>query len=489
MNLNYMLLIRITGYITAIIGVAMIPCAAVSQVYKEYNMMNSFLKVSIPLVIVGIILIKTINQKQNVLRMRDGLLIVAVCWLTASLLGTLPYILSGHVTNFIHAYFESVSGFTTTGSSVLENLSDLPKGLLFWRSLSTWLGAMGILVLAISILPTLGIGAQNIARAETTGPTLDKVTTKISDNARILYLMYFGLSSIEVILFLIGGLNLYDAVIHTFGSMGTGGLSNYELGISDFNSLYVETIISIFSVFASINFIAYNHIIHGQFKAFFKEPEIRMFFAFLTGAVLIVTAGLFVTNTYDSVFESFRYGAFQVISFMSTSGYVTSDYGGWPLITKFILFTLLFIGGCSASTSGGIKVIRVTVLFKLIKRSMYKVMHPRAVVAVKLWGKGVPAVVVSNITVFILLFMVIFLGGALVLSLDNISMETAFNASISSLSNTGIGFGDIGYGMTFDYFSDGSLLVLTFLMLTGRLELFTIIMLFFPSFWRPDKFR
>ena len=489
MNLNAQLIIRIIGYVTIIIGVAMIPCFIVSLIYDESAMVRAFAIILIPLILAGLIIVFKVKHKKNILRMREGVLIVAVSWIWASLLGTLPYILSGTLTDFVYAFFESVSGFTTTGSSVMDSMPNVYKGLLFWRSLTTWLGAMGILVFAITILPTLGIGAQNIAKAETTGPTLDKVTTKISDNAKILYLMYIGLSSIEIILFLLGGLNLYDAVLHTFGSMGTGGLSNYELGIGQFNSVYVEMIICAFSIFASINFVAYNHILHGKFKAFFKEPEIRVFFFIMGISTVIISIYLFISDTYDSILTSFRYGAFQVISFMSTSGYVSTDYNTWPLLCKAILFTLLFVGGCSASTSGSIKVIRIAVLYKLIKRSMYKVLHPRAVVAVKMGGRPLAAEVVSNITVFILLFMLVFMGGAVLLSLDNVSIETAFNASISALSNTGVGMGDVGYGMTFDIFSNGGLLVLSFLMLTGRLELFTILILFIPSFWNPDRYK
>lgn len=489
MNLNARLITKIIGYVTVIIGIAMIPCLIVSVIYHEPTMIRAFIFTSVPLIIIGSIIIKTVRHKRNILRMREGVLIVGISWIWASLLGTLPYMVSGTLTDFTYAFFESVSGFTTTGSSVIEDISAVYKGLLFWRSLTTWIGAMGILVFAISILPTLGIGAQNIAKAETTGPTLDKVTTKISDNAKILYLMYLGLSSVEIMLFLVGGMNLFDAFIHTFGSMGTGGLSNYQYGVVEFDSAYIETVISIFSIFASINFVAYNHILHGKFKAFFKEPEIRAFFIIMASAALLISFYLFLTQTYSSFGSSFRHGAFQVISFMSTAGYVTSNYEVWPMFCKGLIFALMFVGGCSASTSGSIKVIRIVVLFKLIKRNFYKVMHPRAVVAVKMGGKTVNADVVSNITVFILLFLLIFMGGGLLLSLDNVTMGTALSASISSLSNTGVGFGDVGFGMTFDIFSDFGLFVSSMLMLIGRLELFTIVILFIPTFWRPDRFK
>ena len=489
MKLNKRLIVRIMGYIMMIIGLAMLICVIPSLVYREYDMVAIFGGTSIPLIIAGELIVKTVRHKRNILKMRDGILVVAISWLTATVLGTLPYLLSGTFTDFIHAFFESASGFTTTGATIIDDLQDTPRGLLFWRSFTTWLGAMGILVLAITILPTLGIGAQNIARAETTGPTLEKMTTNISDNAKMLYLFYAGLSLIEIILLLLGGLNLFDAIIHTFGSMGTGGLSNYELGPVQFDSHYVETVISVFTVIAAINFIAFNHLIHGRIRDFFKEPEIRYFFLILGSSILIVTFFLYITNTYDSFLTSLRYGSFQVSSFMATSGYVTTDYADWPLICRTVMFTMLFIGGCSTSTSGGIKVIRVSILLKLIKRNMYKVMHPRSVVAIKLGGRPISAQVVSNTTVFILLFMIIFLGASLVLSHDAVDMETALSSSISMLSNTGTGFGAVGYGMTFDIFSDGNLLFLSFLMITGRLELFTVIMLFFPSFWRPDKFR
>lgn len=487
--MNLRLIVRIIGSITAIVGMAMIPCTIVSVIYDEPEMVRAFLISSIPMIIIGSIMALSVRHKKNMLRMREGVLIVALSWIWASILGTAPYLLSGTLNDFIHAFFESVSGFTTTGSSIIDDLSTVYKGLLFWRSLSTWIGGMGILVFAITILPTLGIGAQNIAKAETTGPTLDKVTTKISDNARILYMMYIGLSTLEVLCFLLGGVDLYDAIVHTFGSMGTGGLSNYKLSVAEFDSFYVESIISAFSLLAAINFVAYNHILHGRIKDFFREPEIRAFFYIFVIAIVLISLYLYLSQTYDSILTAFRYGAFHVVAFVTTTGYTAADYGSWPLFAKGILFTLMFIGGCSASTSGSIKVIRVVVLYKLIKRNIYKMIHPRAVVAVKLGGKTVSADVVSNITVFILMFMLIFMGGSVLLSADNVSLETAFSASIAALSNTGIGLGDIGFGMTFDVFSRYGLLVQSFLMLVGRLELFTILILFFPTFWAPDRYK
>lgn len=487
--MNLRLIARIIGSITAIVGVAMIPCAIVSHIYDEPEMVRAFLISLFPMIIIGGLMVFAVRQKFNMLRMREGILIVALSWIWASVLGTAPYLLSGTLTDFVHAFFESVSGFTTTGSTIIDDLSGVYKGLIFWRSLSTWIGGMGILVFAITILPTLGIGAQNIAKAETTGPTLDKVTTKISDNARILYMIYIGFSIIEFVLFLCGGIDPFDAIIHTFGSMGTGGLSNYRLGVAELDSFYFEFVISTFSIFASINFVAYSHILQGRIKDFFKEPEIRAFFGIIVASTVILSILLYASNTYDSLLSSFRHGAFHVVSFISTTGYAATDYGNWPIYCTGILFILMFIGGCSASTSGSIKVIRIAVLFKLIKRNMNKILHPRAVIAVKLGGKPVSAEVVSNITVFILTFMLVFVGGALVLSLDNVSMETAFSASISALSSTGLSLGDVGFGMTFGIFSNMGLMVLSLLMLAGRLELFTILILFFPTFWNPDKYK
>jgi trk system potassium uptake protein TrkH len=473
--------------IILIIGAAMIPPLIVSLLFREYETARAFALAAGAMLPVGAATVCFVKPLNTSLRTRDGILVVSLCWLLASALGTAPYIFSGVLPSFIDAFFESASGFSTTGATLIENLYLIPKGLLFWRSFSHWLGGMGILVFVISIFPALGISAQNIVKAETPGPTLDKITTKISDNAKILYLIYISLSVVELILLSLGKMNLFDAIIHTFSSMGTGGLSNYAGGITSFNSVFVEVVISLFCLLASINFANYNDLLHRRWKELFKEPELRAFLLIMFVSAFLIAIVLVVSGTYESAPAALGQGFFHVISFMSTSGYVGADYSIWPAFCQWILFTLLFVGGCSASAAGGIKVIRVAVMCSLIRRNFFRQLHPRAVVPVKIGGKLLSSENVSNITVFIAAYTMVFFIGSLILALDNQDLLTTVSAAAAAVSNTGIGFGSVAAGEPFIVFSPFSRLFLSLLMIAGRLELFTIIILLTPYYWFPDK--
>ncbi|WP_130863967.1 TrkH family potassium uptake protein [Bacilliculturomica massiliensis] len=487
MSLNYPVIGKIVGTTLIILGCAMMPSLLVSAVLGETQTIAAFLAAIIPLLAAGWFLIYRIQPVSNVLKLRDGFLTVALCWIAASLAGAVPYLASGSVSSLADAIFESTSGFTTTGATIFNDVEILPRGLLLWRSFSQWLGGMGILVFAISLLPALGISGQIIARAETPGPTLEKMTPKMHDSAKMLYSIYIGLTLLQIVLLLFGGMSLFDSCIFTFGSVASGGLTNYNDGTAHFDSPYIELVISFFTVFACVNFSLYYTLGKGRVREFFKDTELRVFLILLFVSTLLISGDLLAAGTYGSAGETLRYGFFHATSFITTTGHVTSDLMVWPTFSKFLLLTLSFIGGCSSSTGGAIKVIRVIVLFKLIHRGIYRRLHPRAVVPVKIRGKNIPSDTVSNITAFVVLYFLVFLFGALILSLEPFDFLTAISASAATLGNIGSGFGAMGLGGNYAAFSHWAKLFMSLLMLVGRLELFTILLLFTPTFWNPDK--
>ncbi|MDR0571112.1 MAG: TrkH family potassium uptake protein [Clostridiales Family XIII bacterium] len=487
MKFNVQAIIKITGVITVIIALSIIPPFFVSLAYHEGAMQRGFLLTIAPLLAVGGALAFLTKPISTVIHMREGVFIVAECWLLASLLGAAPYLLSGASDSFIDAFFESASAFSTTGATLIPDLASLPKSLLFWRSLTHWLGGMGILVFAISILPALGIGALRIARAETPGPTLDKVSSRISDSAKLLYIIYMSLSVVEFAMLAAGGMTPYEAAVHALASMGTGGLSSCSAGISSFDSLYVELVVGLFTVLASVNFINYNELLRRRWKEALKDSELRVFLAAIALFTLLFGLLLAPTGLYSSVPECFRQGFNQTVAMITTSGYVTTDYTLWPKIAKWLLFSLLLVGGCSSSTAGGLKVVRVMVMLKVVGRNFYKRLHPRAVVPVKIGDKTYSAETVSGITAFILTYFAVLLICSLLLSLDGHSLSTTVSAAAAALSNNSIAFGELGFGSTYQIFSAPARLLLSLAMIAGRLELFTVIILLTPTYWRTER--
>jgi trk system potassium uptake protein TrkH len=464
----------------------MVPSLLVSLWYREAAMAKAFAGAILPMGLAGLLLIAATGPMTDSLNMREGVLIVAQCWAIASVLGALPYMLSGATPNFIDALFESASGFSTTGATLFEDLSLIPKGLMFWRSMTHWLGGMGILIFAISILPALGIGALSLAKAEAPGPTLDKAATRISDNAKILYAIYLSLSALEFVLLMAAGMGPYDSAIHTFAGMGTGGLSSYGQGVAGAGSLANFTI-AVFCLLSSVNFIAYSALAGRKWREFVGDTEIKAFACVILGASALIGLALWLYGTYATPGESLWQAFLQVSAFASTSGYSTADYRLWPHVCQWLLFMLMLCGGCSSSTAGGIKLIRVLIMFKLIYRNFYKRLHPSAVVSVKLGGRVVSAENASNITVFILMYFLVIFAGSLALSIDGKDILTTSSAVTAALSNSSLGFGKIGYLASFDVFSAPARLLLAFLMIAGRLELFTVFILFTPAYWRTDR--
>ncbi len=485
--LNYKLIARILGFLLLIMGAAMIPSIICAHIYGEFKCFQALLITNSQCLFWGAILVIAMRSERSKFRTREGYIVVASCWVIASFIGSFPYMLSGFAPNFWDALFESTAGFTTTGCTAF-NFDIMPNSLVLWKATGNWLGGMGILVFVISILPALGINGQFIVRAEAPGPVFEKISVRMSDTAKTLYLSYFSLSIIEFLLLLLGSdMPAFDALINTMGSISTGGVAIYADGIMHYDSLFVELVISIFTILASVNFLLYHYAASGKWRYVLKDIELRYFMGLIAGGTLICTLAQYFSGTTSSIGSALRASFFQITSISTTSGYVGSDYCTWPPICSAIIILLMFIGGCAASTSGSVKVIRVMTLMKMVRRAFTKKMHPRQVVAIKVGEKATPAHVVSEITVFILLYALVFLVGSLLLALQNMDMETTLSTTLAMLSNTGIGLGEGANIGNYSMFSNGLKPVLCMLMIIGRLEMFPIIILFTRNFWGKDR--
>ncbi len=487
MNLNYNDLVYIIGLILIVVGAFMMPSLLVAILYGENSSILSFLITIILSLIIGFIIVKVIKPTPIRLRIRDGFLIVALCWIFASIVSAIPFVISGSIQSPIDAFFEMCSGFSTTGSSILTDVEALPKSMLFWRSFTLFMGGMGILIFTIALLPALGISGQVIARAEMPGPTLDKLTAKMSDTAKRLYLVYIILTLVETILLQLGGMNLFDALTHAFGSTATGGFGIYSTSVAHFDSAYIDIVITVFMTLAGASFRLFFLSFTNGIKELTKNSEFKCYILITAISTLLIGVNLLTNGVYSSFPEALRYSAFQVSSIITTTGYATANYDLWPTFSKMVLFLLIFVGGCTSSTAGGIKVIRIILVFKLIKRSISLRLHPNAVVAIKLDGKSVAADTISATMSFVFLYIAVLFGGTLIVSLDGFDFITSFSAVAVCLGNIGPGFELVGPTMNFSIFSAPVTLLLSLLMLAGRLEIFTIFMLFTPRFWNSNK--
>ncbi len=486
MDLHVKLLARITGFLFILAALAMVLPTVVSVIYGEEKSTFSFLAVILPSLFVGILMVLFIKPSHNTLHMRDGFIMVAMSWILISAIAALPYVIHGCIPHYVDAFFEAASGFSTTGASILNDIESLPKSMLFWRSFAHWLGGMGILVFAVALLPALGISGQMIVRAETPGPTLSKVTPHTSDMARVLYLIYTGMTIAETLFLLLGGLSFYDAIVHTFATVGTGGFSTYNASIAAFQSPYVEGVITVFMIFSGVNFNLYFLALAGGLRHFWRDAEFRLYILITLLATLATTLYLTATQTYSSLLTSFRYSVFQVVSILTTTGFSTTDFALWPTFTLLILFGLFFVGGSSSSTGGGVKVVRVLVLLQLIKRNLALRIHPNALVTIKLDHKPLHSSTVQGISSFLFLYLLLVFITGLLVSLDGFDLMTSFSAAASCVGNIGPGFHDVGPAFNYSIFSAPVKWVLSFAMIAGRLELFTLLMLLSRRFWNPN---
>lgn len=419
-----------------------------------------------------------------VLSSRFGYLFVVLSWVSASVIGALPYIFSGCIPSFIDALFESMSGFTTTGATILTEIEGLPRSLLLWRATTHWLGGMGIVVLTVAIFPLLGISGRALMEAEAPGPQVDKFTPRLSQTASILWLVYLGLTVALVVLLMFGGMDLIDAITHSFATMATGGFSTKNVSVGSFGSAYIDAVITVFMVLAGSNFALHWKLLHGDFRSLFRDSEWKAYIGVFTLASLLVTLNLRSSGAYEGLLHSFRFASFQVASILTTTGFGTADYLQWPFFSQAVLFAVMFIGGCSGSTGGGIKVGRILTLVKMGFAEMKYMVNPRGVYGIFMNRQYMNKKIVYNIAAMVWLYLCTIIISTLVVAWGGYDIMTSLSATLATLGNIGPGFSLVGPMFNYAFFPDWIKLWLYVMMLVGRLEVFTVFVIFTKAFWK-----
>ena len=411
-------------------------------------------------------------------------LAVAFIWIGASAIGALPFYLGGTVPTFADAFFESASGFTTTGATIFSDVEALPRGILFWRSLTHWLGGMGIVVLSLAVLPLLGVGGMALFKAEVPGPVHEKITPRIQQTAIYLWGVYALLTAAETALLLLGGMNLFESLVHTFGTVATGGFSLLNRSIGQYGSAYFDWVITIFMFLSGANFVLHFRMLRLNFRPLARDEEFRAYLAIVLFCTAVIAAVLLFRGQYGSVAEAVRHSAFQVVSVITTTGYATADFKFWPPLARFLLLLLMFCGACAGSTGGGMKIIRLLILGRHARAGLKRILHPSAVISIKVGGKGVDEDILSSVTSFAILYIAVFIAGVLSVASLGLDLESAVSGVASALGNVGPAFGTLGPMDNYGGAPEAGKWIFSFLMLTGRLELYTIILLFVPETWR-----
>ena len=456
-------------------------CAAV---YKESEIVSFLITMAIALAI-GFVLTAFNKPKDKTIFAKEGFVIVALCWILLSVVGALPFVLSGAIPSYVNAFFETVSGFTTTGASILPNVEEITsKSILFWRSFTHWIGGMGVLVLIMAIVPTDSGRSIHILRAEMPGPSVDKLVPRIKSTAKILYLIYIALTLLQIFFLLIGGMPLYDSLVHTFGTAGTGGFGIKSDSISGY-SPYLQWVITVFMILFGMNFNLFYLILIRKFVSVFKSEELLTYLSIILVSVGIVTYNVY--PIYESLGESLRFSAFQVASIMTTTGYCTTDFDLWPTLSKGILFVLMFTGACAGSTAGGLKLSRVVLVFKNMKANLKHMLHSRSVESIKLDGAKVEKSTINQTLNYVAIYFFCFTVIFLLLCFEPFGIETNISAAAACFNNVGPGFAGVGPTKCFVDYSVFSKIVLSAAMLLGRLEIYPLLLLFTPKIWFSDR--
>lgn len=481
--MNYRMITYIVGWILNIEGALLLLPLIVAGIYKEGTEALSIAVTVLLCLTIGFIITR-FKPNNKVLYAKEGFVIVSLSWIVLSIFGMLPFVFSGAIPSVFDALFETVSGFTTTGATILTDVEALGKSLIFWRSFTHWIGGMGVLVFIMAILPLSGGNNMYIMKVESTGPSVGKLVPKVRDTAFILYAMYLAITVIEVLLLLAGGMPLFDSLTLSFGTVGTGGFGIVNSGAAEYSS-YVQIVITVFMIMCGVNFSMYYLLIKGKFKEFFKSTELRVYLVIVIVAIATITIN--INHMFDCTGEALKHASFQVGSIITTTGYATCDFNMWPELSKTVLVILMFIGGCAGSTAGGMKVDRFVILFKTLVKELKVIVHPRCVKKVKVNGKTVEHEVIRSVNVYVFAFVLLFVGSLLIISLDGYDITTNFTAVVATLNNIGPGLNMVGPTGNFSEFSNLSKLVFTFDMLAGRLELFPMIVFMMPSTWRNNR--
>ncbi|MFV0571218.1 MAG: TrkH family potassium uptake protein [Xanthomarina gelatinilytica] len=495
MKLNYKIIFHFLGLLLLFNGGFMLLSSLISLIYKDGVTFNLFLSGGIT-ILVGLLVMFNTKDHNKEMNKREGYIVVAFGWIVMTLSGTIPYLLTGSITSFTSAFFETMSGYTTTGATILNDIEIVPKGVLFWRSLTHWIGGMGIIVLAVAILPLLGIGGMQMFAAEAPGPSADKLHPRITDTAKRLWLIYFGYTAAETILLKVAGMSFFDAINHSLCTLSTGGFSTKNASIAYWNGQpIIQYIIIVFMFLAGTNFVLSYFAFKGKIQRVLRDEELKLYFKFI--AIFTIIAALIIyfkadltTSTIEHPMvwgkaeSSFRHALFQVISVVTTTGFITADYTLWTPLLLVFFFGLMFLGGSAGSTSGGVKVVRHLILIKNGFLEFKRALHPNAVLPVRYNSKAVTGDIVFNILAFFILYMLSFIVGALVFSMLNIDFISSIGLSASSLGNVGPALGNFGPVHNYAALPSLGKWWASFLMLIGRLELFTVLILLTPFFWR-----
>ena len=476
--MNGAMIVYILGQVLRIEGLLLLPSFFVGLIYKEQQGWFYFLMAAICLAVGTLITLK--KPKNTTIYLKEGCVSTALCWIVLSAFGAMPFVLTGEIPSFTDAMFETVSGFTTTGSSILTDVEAMSNSSLFWRSFTHWIGGMGVLVFLLAVLPMAGGSQFNLMKAESPGPSVGKLVPKVGATARILYIIYFGLTVLEIVFLLLGGMPIFDSITHSFGTAGTGGFGIKGDSIASY-SPYLQWVITIFMILFGVNFNAYYFLLFGQLKKAFGMEEVRWYFIIILASTGIIFATLL--GTY-APFEALTHAAFQVGTIITTTGFATADFDQWSSLAKTVLVLLMFIGACAGSTGGGIKVSRILVLFKSTFREIGSYIHPRSVSRIKVEGRPVEHEAVRSINVYLTTYMVIFALSILLISIEGKDVVTSFTAVAATINNIGPGLNIVGPTGNFSSFNLFSKWVLIFDMLAGRLELFPMLILFHPTIWK-----
>ena len=477
--MNYRLISQILGRVLALESALMAIPLLVCVIYNE-SILPFVYAILIGLILAyGLTRVKPLSDDLYAI---EGFLVVALSWVAMSAIGALPFVFSREIPNFVDAFFEAVSGFTTTGSTILNDIEGMGKGTMFWRCFTNWIGGMGVLVFVMFVLPLSEEHSLHILRAEMPGPIIGKLVPKVQSTSKILYLMYSAMTLVIVVLLMLGGMNLYDALVHAFSTAGTGGFSNYANGVAHFDSAYIDYVIGIGLLFFGVNFNLYFLLLIGRVREVVRNEELLWYLGIVLTASIVISIS--IASDYGSFGNAFRYAFFQVSSIITTAGHITADYDLWPTIAQTILFLLMFTGACAGGTNGGVKLSRLLIACKTLRNDIIRQIRPREVNTVKVNGEVVSKKTQHTTTVFIVLYVFIIILGTLIVSLDNFAFDETFTAVLSCMGNIGPATGICGPTGNFAPFSDISTFVLTLCMLIGRLEIFPMLILFMPASWK-----
>ncbi|MDH3453692.1 MAG: TrkH family potassium uptake protein [Desulfuromonadales bacterium] len=479
--MNITLTLRILGALLLFLAIALLLPVPFSWIYGD-GAAAAFVLSSIISATCGGLLFSRFRSETD-LSVREGFAVVTFGWTLFALFGALPFVFTGAIPSYLDAFFETMSGFTTTGSTILIDIEAMPKSLLLWRSLTQWLGGMGIIVLSLAILPMLGVGGMQLFKAEVPGPTADRLKPRIQDTAKLLWGVYVLLTGAEVLLLMAGGMSFFDGINHAFTTMATGGFSTRNASVAAYDSAYIDWVITFFMFLAGVNFSLHYLALRGKIGDFIRNEEFLFYTGLLTVGTMLI-ALLNMGSVYPDFLDNLRFSAFQVVSIMTTTGFGTADYELWPVLCQYLLMFSMFIGGCAGSTGGGIKVARILLLFKHAQVQVFRLIHPRAVRLVKLGERPVDKDVMQSILGFFALYLGVFVAASFIMAGIGMDLPSAGASVIATLSNIGPGLGSVGPVDNFAHVPAVGKLVLAFCMLLGRLELYTVLVLVFPSFWR-----